>query len=361
MSAQGAPKRAGNAKGKGGGGQRYKSKRTVGGRGIFVTCIRGKEQRSQAEFMDLLDEVADRIYPADRLAELALLRAHRTAQPDAQTANPEGMDEDEASSEEEDESIEASIARELAELQSAGKKRKAPQPGKPKGPKPRFQSVETSTECMLFIATAWPYDPVELTEAIVREIQETAVSHTRYTQRLSPIAISCHALNSEQVDREAAAYIEKYFAEYSERTGKTEITYQIEPTIRCHEKPLSRSTLLASLGASVRALSEPPSPSSPFPTRPALTLSANLTTPDLVLLPTVFRSCFGLSIVEGKDWSGKTGRKFNLDQVAAEARKIRMEREGETMVRGMEGVEKKVVEPVVEKVQEEKLEVQADV
>lgn len=58
MSAQATPKRAGKDKGKGGGAQRYKSKRTVGGRGIFVTCIRGKEQRSQAEFMDLLDEVS---------------------------------------------------------------------------------------------------------------------------------------------------------------------------------------------------------------------------------------------------------------------------------------------------------------
>lgn len=96
------------------------------------------------------EQVADRIYPADRLAELALLRAHRTAQAPGETADAEAEDADEASSEEEDESIEASIARELAELQSAGKKRKAAQPGKPKGPKPRFQSVETSTECSEF-------------------------------------------------------------------------------------------------------------------------------------------------------------------------------------------------------------------
>lgn len=44
-----------------------------------------------------------------------------------------------------------------------------------------------------------------------------------------------------------------------------------------------------------------------------------------------------MSIVEGKDWAGKKGRKFNLDQVASEARKVKMEREGETSVRGMEG------------------------
>lgn len=65
MSAQAAPKRAGKDKGKGGGAQRYKSKRTVGGRGIFVTCIRGKEQRSQAEFMDLLDEVSSTLLRLD--------------------------------------------------------------------------------------------------------------------------------------------------------------------------------------------------------------------------------------------------------------------------------------------------------
>lgn len=54
--------------------------------------------------------------------------------------------------------------------------------------------------------------------------QLTRLVSYSYTQRLSPIAISCHALNTEQVDREATAYIEKYFAEYAQRTGKTEIT-----------------------------------------------------------------------------------------------------------------------------------------
>lgn len=35
----------------------YKSKRPVGGNGIFITCIRGKESRALIEIMDLLDEV----------------------------------------------------------------------------------------------------------------------------------------------------------------------------------------------------------------------------------------------------------------------------------------------------------------
>lgn len=62
------------------------------------------------------------------------------------------MVEDSASEDDEDESIEASIARELAELKQAGHKGKGKATGKPKGPKPRFQSVETSTECCEFIS-----------------------------------------------------------------------------------------------------------------------------------------------------------------------------------------------------------------
>ena len=151
----------------------YVSKRPVGGRGIFVTCIRGKEKRSLDEFMDLMEEVsatcnclkvvrrshalrfpislsvlqtADSIYPQSRLDELALTRTHRQA---ASGTGPEGPElaENSASEDDEDESIEASIARELAELKNSNTKGKGKPSGQLKGPKPRFQSVETSTEC----------------------------------------------------------------------------------------------------------------------------------------------------------------------------------------------------------------------
>lgn len=55
---------AGSSRGQGGkrgGGARsskgYSSKREVGGRGIFVTCIRGKEGRCMDELLDVLDTV----------------------------------------------------------------------------------------------------------------------------------------------------------------------------------------------------------------------------------------------------------------------------------------------------------------
>lgn len=100
-----------------------------------------------------------------------------------------------------DESIEATIARELAELRSAkptrsgwtsnskgggGRDSKAGggQSGGPKQPKvkvvrQRFESLDTKTECVVFIAFKYPYDPVEITERIVMDLQETGISRTK--------------------------------------------------------------------------------------------------------------------------------------------------------------------------------------
>lgn len=120
------------------------------------------------------------------------------------------------SEDDEDDDIEASIEKELAALksgrggsQSKVKKDAAGGGGGDKGKgkakeRPRFMNIETGTECrkhhifsrlqtnenvkltslllplVCFIATAWPYDPVELVEALVSEVQETGQSRTRY-------------------------------------------------------------------------------------------------------------------------------------------------------------------------------------
>lgn len=116
--------------------------------------------------------------------------------------------------------------------------------------------------------------------------------------------------------------------------------YQIDPTVRNHNEPLSRPALIEILGSSIRSLSSPPLPNSTVPDRPTLTVTANLTTPDLVLVPVVLKSVYGLSIVEGKLWSGKKGKKFNLDGIGMEARRSKAEAEGPTGVRGTLELEK---------------------
>lgn len=168
--------------------------------------------------------------------------------------------------------------------------------------------------------------------------------------RLQPVVTTCHALSLDAVKSVSDVLIQKHFRAWSLAHNKTHITvrsllfllplrllltprgqYQIEPAVRVHTEPLSRHVLIDILGASIRSLALPPTDDSP-----ALTVAADLTAPDLVLIPVVFKNCYGLSIVEGKLWSGKKGRKFNLAEVAAEARKVAAEAEGPTAVRGVE-------------------------
>lgn len=87
--------------------------------------------------------------------------------------------------------------------------------------------------------------------------------------------------------------------------------------MRSHQAPLSRHVLLSLLGSQITKLSSPPTISSPCPSRPLLTVRADLKQPDLVLLPTVLRNVYGLSIVEGRLWRGK---KFNVAEIAAQKR-----------------------------------------
>lgn len=165
--------------------------------------------------------------------------------------------------------------------------------------------------------------------------------------RLQPVVTTCHALSVDAVKAVSDVLIQKHFKAWSLAHNKTYITvrssfpssastkvsrqYQIEPAVRVHTEPLSRHVLIETLGASIRSLALPPTDDSPV-----LTVAADLTSPDLVLIPVVFKNCYGLSIVEGKLWSGKKGKKFNLAEVAVEARKALTEAEGPTAVRGVE-------------------------
>ncbi|GAA5995922.1 putative tRNA acetyltransferase [Rhodotorula paludigena] len=356
-------------KGKGGAGAHvYQSKRPVGGKGIFVTTVRGKESRCVGEMYDLLDEVADRLYPPERIEKMVAARQARAAEGKETAAAADDGDADkvdaetsaapappaavvDSDDEDDDEDIEASIERELAALKAGrgsgkmapGSSKAGAADAKGKGKeRPRFQSIQTDTECLCFIATAWPYDPVELTEAIVSEVQETGQSRTRFVQRLSPTTITCHSLSVEQVEQQSGRLIEQTFAAWAEANGKTTVTYAIEPSIRSHAAPLSRSVLLQLLGAQISRLASAPSISSPVPSRPILSVRADLKNPDVVLLPTVLKNVYGLSIVEGRLWRGK---KFNLEQIAMEVRRRKADEEEKEKGHEEGGDDKAVEEP----------------
>ncbi|GAA5898167.1 putative tRNA acetyltransferase [Sporobolomyces salmoneus] len=367
----------------------YTSKRPVGGKGVFVTCVRGKESRAVGEMYDLLEEVADRLYPKERLDKLVEARKLLIEERDKarqaalseegpqvsmeqdDDSKAEGDEEtsttttvppvvaDDSDDDDDDLDIEASIQKELAALKSgrggSGTKVAAPDKGKGKAKeRPRFQNIETGTECLCFIAIAWPYDPVELVEAIVSEVQETGQSRTRYVQRLSPTTVTCHSNSIEFIEQQSARLIEQAFTDWAAANGKTSVTYQIEPTLRSHTAPLSRGLLLPLLGSVVSRLSDAPTLSSPCPSRPIIKVRGDLKNPDLVVLPTVLKNCYALSVVEGKLWKGK---KFNLEQIAMEVRRQKgaiedEEKEKERLKKAEQEQPEKVEEKVEEKSEE---------
>ena len=65
-----------------------------------------------------------------------------------------------------------------------------------------------------------------------------------------------------------------------------------------------------------------------------MNVSANLKTPDLVLLVIVLRNVYALGIVEGSLWTGK-GKKFNVETMASAARIELDALNGKTAVRGV--------------------------
>ena len=93
--------------------------------------------------------------------------------------------------------------------------------------------------------------------------------------------------------------------------------------MRSHSQPLSRHLLLQLLGSLTSRLSSAPTISSPVPDRPILSVRADLKNPDLVLLPTVLKNVYGLSVVEGSLWKNK---KFNLEQIALDVGRKKLER-----------------------------------
>ncbi|KAM0791727.1 hypothetical protein ACM66B_003996 [Microbotryomycetes sp. NB124-2] len=318
--------------------KRLSRKPIQGGRGIFVTCIRGKQSRAAAETVDLIEQVAELVYPQERLQQLERQRIERDdnlSKSTSTSANPVNQqarsDEQSGDSQDEDldESLEASIERELAQLKAnnTNSRHRKGQAGnddsKPKGKreKLKFESIETDTECVVYIATRWPYDPVELTHAVVQHVKATGMSQTRFTQRLSPVAFTCHASSVDRIKELSTPLIRETFQDWARRHDKTHVTYQIDPHLRNHVAPLTREVLFDLLGSIIRNL-----PSDETQTeRRIATVAADLKAPDLVLLPTALRSVFGLSVVDGKLWKD---RKFNVDLLASDARKRMQSLEG---------------------------------
>ncbi|KAI9495983.1 hypothetical protein BDB00DRAFT_759362 [Zychaea mexicana] len=129
--------------------------------GIMVTCTRSKESRAQKEVTDLFEEYARKLYSDDESEQ----------------------NKEEEEEEEEQLDLEAQVAKELAELK---------QPAKDNN-RTLFANIATNMDCVLFIKTRPPVEPVPFVHRILTDLKKDKQQRTRYTSRFLPIENTCHA------------------------------------------------------------------------------------------------------------------------------------------------------------------------
>ncbi|KAH8549726.1 hypothetical protein BGW37DRAFT_95460 [Umbelopsis sp. PMI_123] len=144
--------------------------------GVMVMCARKKEDRAAREILDIFNEYADKLYPEEALKE----------------------GESEEAEEEEDEDIEDMIAKEVKAMSN-----------KPKSKK-RFVSLHTDTDCVLFIRTNPPIEPVSFVHHIMTDIKATQKKRTRFVSRLLPVEKTCNA-NLPEITRLAEDLFKSHF------------------------------------------------------------------------------------------------------------------------------------------------------
>ncbi|KAL1920134.1 uncharacterized protein VTP21DRAFT_1280 [Calcarisporiella thermophila] len=200
--------------------------------GILVTCTRGKEQQSVRELYSIFNEYADKLYPSSA---------------------------DKGEESQEEQSVEDAVARELAEMKKPHKEN-------------RFASLMTQTECVVFIKVCNTIEPVSFVQYILKDLVETGMKKTRFSQRLVPFSKTCYA-NMNDILAMARELIKSHFEK------EMPIRYAIIPKIRLNDR-INRDELIRSLAELVPKQHK-----------------VSLDQPELCILIEVFKSVCGMSVV----------------------------------------------------------------
>ncbi|KAI8380902.1 uncharacterized protein BYT42DRAFT_494806 [Radiomyces spectabilis] len=180
--------------------------------GVLVMCARGKEGRAVKEALDVFQDYANVLYPAETTAD---------------------TNEDE---EDDDDDIEASIAKEVAAM-------KAPKQKK------RFANISTNTGCLAFIRTLPPIEPVQFVHSILTDINEKQIQKTRYISRFLPVEKTCQS-NLPEIERVGAQVIKPKFDTVDDAGNPIVKTFAIVARIRNCTK-LDRAQVIQTLASVV--------------------------------------------------------------------------------------------------------------
>ncbi|KAL8289853.1 hypothetical protein RB597_001471 [Gaeumannomyces tritici] len=270
----------------------------LGYSGIWVTCARSQEAKAAREVQLLFDEYAEKLYgvaPRDDAA---------------------------AEDEDEDEDIEASIQRELTSMK--------PENGNGKARDEVFTVLRQSVDCLLFVKTREPIEPVEFAHRICVDAKAAAdpkARRSRYLNRLTPITLVGRA-SDKGMQEVCEGVLPQWFTMKRAKdegeqqkavegaTEKTEecsvpaaaaadndeekpaYTYAIRATTR-NQCPLKRGDVINQIAGMIDDRHK-----------------VNLGSPDKVILVDMYQKIYGMSVVDG-DWDGL--KRYNISELYSQA------------------------------------------
>ncbi|EAA30469.1 hypothetical protein NCU02385 [Neurospora crassa OR74A] len=270
----------------------------IGDRGIWVTCARHQENKAAREVINLFEEYIETMYgikPASKEAKVG--------------------DDDDA-----DLDIEAAIAKELGAM----KENKTADVQKQEEDRALLKAMKLNIDCLLFVRTKDPIEPVEFVKRIVvdtKECTDIRKIKCRYLNRLTPMSVMGKA-TEQGLAETARQVLEEHFDLSGKKGEKTEgdggaeaetnkegdnnkkreykpYTYAIRPTIRNHSN-LKRDVVINTIANLINDERH----------------RVDLTKPDKVILVDIFQTVCGLSVVDG-DWDEL--KKYNMTELYNQA------------------------------------------
>ncbi|KAI1264543.1 hypothetical protein F5Y18DRAFT_427672 [Xylariaceae sp. FL1019] len=239
----------------------------VGDVGIWVTCQRLKEMRAVDEMAALCEEYVHTLFGVST-----------DASNDQET--------------EDTEDIEASIEKELATLKPSNKPKNAP-----------FEILKMNLDCLLFVRTHAPVDPLALAREIVKDAAATTDKsqwRSRFINKLTPVTHTGKATETG-LEEVAQKLLPDHFqlaeSETEEANDEEEkiCSYAIRPSFRAHTT-LKRDVVIENIAKMISKRRH----------------KVDLTNPDKVIIIDIFQTFCGMSVV-GKDWEAT--KRYNIHEM----------------------------------------------
>ncbi|KAI0864688.1 hypothetical protein F4860DRAFT_463152 [Xylaria cubensis] len=272
----------------------------VGDMGFWVTCQRHKEMRAADEILSICEDYAQKLFGI----------------------SSDAADENQDQEPEEEEDIEDAIEKELAAMKKPASKSKD-------GP---FDLLRMNVDCVLFVRTRAPVDPLVLLREICKDAavaKDRSLWRSRFINKLTPITLTGKATEKGLEDVAQKVLAEHFQLSESEtetgESGDGACSYAIRPTLRAHTT-LKRSEIIDKVAKMISKRHK-----------------VDLKNPDKVIIIEIFQTFLGMSVV-GEDWEAM--KRYNIHELYSAASKSAADsEESEKPAEGEEKEEEVTAQP----------------